>query len=127
MALIKTRSKRKATGGRYIPFRKKRKEEKANLPTATKLKAKKVKFVRVRGGNLKHRLLGADQINLYDPKAKTYIKAKIEVVLENPANRHYPRRNILTKGTIVNTEKGKARITNRPGQENTVNAILLGK
>ena len=33
------------------------------------------------------------------------------------ANRHYVRRNILTKGTVITTDKGNAVITSRPGQE----------
>ena len=35
------------------------------------------------------------------------------------------RRNILTKGAIIETDAGKAKITNRPGQEGTVNAVLV--
>ena len=38
---------------------------------------------------------------------------------------HYMRRNILTKGAIIKTELGDARITNRPGQDGVINAILL--
>ena len=49
----------------------------------------------------------------------------LKTVLENPANRHYVRRNIITKGTIVDTEKGKAIITSKPGQEGCINAKLL--
>ena len=47
------------------------------------------------------------------------------MVVENPANRHYIRRNILTRGTIIKTEKGNARITSRPGQDGVVNAVLI--
>lgn len=46
-------------------------------------------------------------------------------VLETPSNRFFARQNILTKGTIVETNKGKARITNRPTQEGVVNGILV--
>jgi len=35
------------------------------------------------------------------------------------------RRNILTRGAVIKTEIGDARITNRPGQDGVVNAILL--
>ena len=31
----------------------------------------------------------------------------------------------MTKGTIVQTEAGSARITSRPGQDGVVNAILI--
>jgi small subunit ribosomal protein S8e len=33
--------------------------------------------------------------------------------------------NILTKGTIVETPLGKAKITNRPTQEGMINGILI--
>jgi len=35
------------------------------------------------------------------------------------------RRSILTKGAIIKTEIGDARITNRPGQDGIINAVLL--
>jgi small subunit ribosomal protein S8e len=48
-------------------------------------------------------------------------------VTENPANKNFVRRNILTKGAVVATDLGKAKITSRPGQDGEVNAILLGQ
>ena len=52
-------------------------------------------------------------------------KTEIISVVENPANIHYVRRNIMTKGAIIETELGKAKITSRPGQTGTINAILI--
>lgn len=52
-------------------------------------------------------------------------KVKIKTVVESPDNRHYSRENILTKGAIIETEAGKARITSRPGQDGVINAILV--
>ena len=52
-------------------------------------------------------------------------KSKILTVLETPDNRHFARENVITKGAIVETEMGRARVTSRPGQEGSVNAILL--
>ena len=52
-------------------------------------------------------------------------KVKIKTVIESPDNRHYARENVLTKGAIIDTEAGKARITSRPGQEGVVNAVLI--
>ena len=52
-------------------------------------------------------------------------KVRIKNVAENPANRHFARENIITKGAIVETEAGKARITSRPGQNGVANAILV--
>jgi SSU ribosomal protein S8E len=45
-------------------------------------------------------------------------------VRQNPANPHYVQRNIMGKGSIVQTELGEAVITSRPGQDGVVNAIL---
>ena len=74
----------------------------------------------------KVRLWGADVANLYDPKTNKYEQIKIKTISGNPANRHFIRRNIMTKGAIIETEKGKARITSRPGQDGVVNAVLIG-
>jgi small subunit ribosomal protein S8e len=52
-------------------------------------------------------------------------KVKIETVEENGANPNYVRRNLLTKGAIIRTEIGRARIISRPGQDGVINAILI--
>ena len=91
----------------------------------TKLSAtQKVKSVRVIGGNKKLKILANNQINVTDKKGKTS-KTEMVNVTENPANPNLVRRNILTKGTVVETTLGKAKITSRPGQEGTVNGKLL--
>jgi small subunit ribosomal protein S8e len=126
MGVTQHRSKRSSSGGRYIAARKKRLYESGSEPTLTKVSEKrKIKMELVRGAIFKQRLLQADVANVLDQKTGKYSVAKIKTVLENPANRHYVRRNILTKGTIIDTDKGKARITSRPGQEGTVNAVLV--
>lgn len=125
MAITHTRSRRKATGGRYVAYRHKRKYELAGQPTLSGLGEKKDVRIRACGGHVKYRLLRANIANVYDPKTKTYSKAVIKTIVANPANRHYVRRNIMTKGSIVDTDKGRARIVSRPGQEKVVNAILV--
>ncbi len=125
MVLIQSRSKRKVSGGRYRPYRMKRLYEKGNLPSLTKIGKRDLKNIVARGGNLKSRLFKVDVANLLDKKNKTYSKVKITSVAESPANRHFVRRNIITKGTIIETEKGKAKVTSRPGQDGTVNAVLI--
>lgn len=125
MALTHTRPRRKATGSRYIAYRHKRKYEIARQPTLTTIGQKKSISLRSRSNHEKFKLLKIDAVNVYDPKTKAHSKAAIKTILENPSNRHYVRRNIMTKGTIIETDKGKAKITNRPGQENTVNAVLI--
>lgn len=125
MAKQTTRPRRKVSGARYIGYRKKKAYELSGTPTLTKLGPEKNKTTRILGGNKKTRLLHTNIINLYDPKTKKYKKTQIKTVIENPANRQFIRRNILTKGAIVETEAGKAKITSRPGQEGTLNAVLI--
>ncbi len=67
----------------------------------------------------------SNQAFVTNPKTHTTSKTDIITVVENPANIHYVRRNILTKGAIVNTKLGKAKITSRPGQSGVINAVLL--
>lgn len=123
--LTQSRPKTTATGSRYHKFRDKRLFEKGSEPTLTRIGERKIKNERSMGGGLKHRLLREDYANVLDRKTKKYAKARIKTVIENPANRHYVRRNIMTKGTIIETELGKAVITNRPGQEGVINAVLV--
>ncbi|MCL4480239.1 MAG: 30S ribosomal protein S8e, partial [Candidatus Thermoplasmatota archaeon] len=77
------------------------------------------------GGNTKVAIRRAEFANLYDPKEKKMSRVKIITVKENPANPHYVQRNIMTLGTVIETEKGLARITSRPGQVGVINAVLL--
>jgi small subunit ribosomal protein S8e len=119
------RSRRKATGGRYKASRKKRLTEMGRLPASTKPGEKAVKYVKVRGGNIKKKLIYANTANVFDKKTKAYKVAKFKIVTENNANRQFVRRNILTKGAVIDTELGKARVTSRPGQDGVINAELL--
>lgn len=125
MALSSERPRRKVTGGRYIAFRKKKITNRRNLPTLTRLSEKKNMAVRTRGGNAKTRLYSANTANVFDPKTKKCYVLKIKTISDNAANRHFIRQNIITKGAIIETEKGKAKVTSRPGQEGTVNAVLI--
>ncbi len=127
MAIWQGRSVRKITGGRYKPFRKKRKFELGREPAETKVGKVRAKVIRVRGGNIKVRLFEAQYANVVDPKTGKSQKVEIKKVVENQANPHYVRRNIITKGAIILTELGEARVTSRPGQDGTVNAVLLDK
>jgi small subunit ribosomal protein S8e len=118
-----TNKGRKISGGRYIANRKKKSCEIQGQKRIIKLGDDKRKIKRIRGGNIKVFLLKAKAINL---KVKDKIKkAEIKNVLETPSNKFLARQNILTKGTIVETDLGKARITNRPTQEGCINGILI--
>jgi len=116
---------RKESGGRYKSARGKRIYEIGSHPTLTHVGKDNLKKVTVLGGKCKIRALSIEHINLYDPKTKTFVKTKIKIVSETPCNRHYVRRNILTKGAIIDTDKGRAKVTSRPGQNGSVNAVLI--
>ena len=75
------------------------------------------------GGNSKISLLSHEEVCVNN-KDKT-IKLKITGVEENPANVNYTRRNIITKGAIVKTDKGNVKITSRPGQTGTLYGKLI--
>ena len=69
--------------------------------------------------------LRANFANVTNPKNGETKKVKIETVEKNTANPNYVRRNLLTKGAVIKTEIGSARITSRPGQDGVINALLL--
>ena len=117
---------RKHSGGMYRSARKKRLCEKGRHPTHTKVSGNDVRVhISTKGSGLKVRVLEAHVANVFDPKNKKFEKVEVKTVAENPANRHFVRRNIITKGTIITTSLGKARVTSRPGQDGTVNAVLV--
>ena len=123
--ITQSKDLKKVSGGIKQSHRKKRLYDFGNRPTLTKIGEKKTRTDRIRGSAYKMRVLMAKVANVYDPKDKKVKKAEIKTVVENPANRHYARANIMTKGAIIETELGKARITGRPGQEGAINATLI--
>ena len=125
MAKSSLRASKKSSGGRYVDGRKKKLRELARDPTNSKIGEKKVRTMRVRGGQIKKISLQGDLINVYNPSSKKYEKVKIKTMIENSANRHFIRRNILTKGAVVETDIGKVKVTSRPGQEGSLNGVLL--
>ena len=125
MAIQQYRSKRKVSGGIYVDYRKKRKFELGGESRDTKVDKLKRKSLRVKGGHNKAVLLSSDVANVFD--GSKYTKSKIKEVVENKANRHFVRRNIITKGAVIETELGKAKVVSRPGQEGSVNAVLVKK
>jgi len=125
MGISQLRPNRKPTGSRYTAYRKQRLNELAKKPSLTKLEERRSRTVRVLGANTKSKLLSTDVANVFDPKSKKYSKVKIKTIVESPANRHFTRRNIMTKGCLIETEAGKAKVTSRPGQDGTINAVLV--
>jgi small subunit ribosomal protein S8e len=125
MAISQHKSNQSPSVAKYKDSRKKKQYELGSSPTHTKVGETKGKKSRKMGGSDKRRLLAANTANLLDPQTGKSTKVKILTVVGNPANRYFVRRNIITKGSIINTEKGKAKVTSRPGQEGTVNAVLV--
>ncbi len=114
---------RKISGGRYKKSAKKKFYELPGQARIVKLGERKKKTIRVMGGNRKTFLLKDKIINVKSGN-KTK-KLEIKNVLETPSNRFLARQNIITKGTIVETDAGKVKITNRPSQEGIINGILI--
>lgn len=123
MAKRHDRSLRKPSGGMTRRHRKPRKQEQGGAFTASTVGEDQNKDSRSNGGNRKTRVKRSLTVNLsVDGETR---ETEIQSVVENPANPDYVRRDLLTKGAVIQTEEGKARITSRPGQEGTVNAVPL--
>ncbi len=118
---------RKITGGKKRLHRKvKLKAHMGGYPTETILGDKPlVKVVRTKGGGLKVKLKKATTANVIIPSQKITKKVAIIKVVKNPASRDYTRRGIITRGAIIETEIGLARVVSRPGQDGVVNAVLI--
>jgi small subunit ribosomal protein S8e len=127
MALWQGSSKRSRSGRRIRYARGKRKFEIGREHHFTTLGPTTTKIVRTKGNNRKARVKTSDYAYVLDPKTNKITKTDIVTVKENAANIHYVRRNIMNKGAIIETKLGKAKITSRPGQSGTINAILLAK
>jgi small subunit ribosomal protein S8e len=117
------RSTRKRTGGRRRDFRKKKKHELGDQPTETRLGEDKRKTVDARGNTSKVRAVEVGTVSV--ATNGEVVAAEIEDVVENRSNPNYVRRNIVTKGAIVETSEGRARVTSRPGQDGQINAVLV--
>ncbi|MBI4214602.1 30S ribosomal protein S8e [archaeon] len=116
---------RKKSGGRKRRLRDKRKFESGSMPTLTKIGTAKLQKVKSRGRTLKLKLRTVEKANVLDQKTGKWVQAKIVTEKQNPANREFARQNILTKGAVIETDAGLARVTSRPGQHGVVNAVLI--
>lgn len=92
--------KRRATGGKRCPLRKKRKFEMARPAAMTKLGAQRIHTVRVRGGNTKHRALRLDQGNFSWGSEAISRKTRIIDVVYNACNNELVRTKTLVKNAI---------------------------
>jgi len=114
--------------GRITKARKKRRALVGGVFAETQIGEDKQKKVRTRGNSSKNKLMKAKRANvLLEGK---HVLCEILTVQENPANRDYTRRNIITKGAVLTakTPDGKelkVRVTSRPGQHGLLNGIAL--
>ena len=126
MVIWHNKKGRKISCGLYHKSRDKRKSELGRASALTKVDEKdSVKTIKCRGNTEKIRALRLSTANVFDPVSKKFQKAKIKSVVENQSSRHYARMKVMTKGAIIDTSAGKAKITNRPGQEGVINAVKL--
>ena len=117
------RSDRRRTGGRLKHASKKKRHELGREPAETTVGEPKLQVIDARGSEDKLRALSTNVAQLADGGETTEVE--IEDVVENPANVNYVRRNIITKGAVIRTTEGEARVTSRPGQTGQVSAVAL--
>jgi len=116
---------RKLTGGRKVAMRGRRKFEIDRYPNEAVVGPSQVIARRIRGNNSKVAFKSAEFANVIDQENRRVTKSKILRVTKNPANRDYERRGVVSKGAIIESESGTARVVSRPGQVGVVNAILI--
>ncbi|MFA4819818.1 MAG: 30S ribosomal protein S8e [Candidatus Aenigmatarchaeota archaeon] len=115
--------KKKTTGGAIKKHGKKNRYQRGRDYLPTRVGETKIKDIRVRGGSKKLIALSTNVANVV--VNGKYQKTKILSVTDNPADSQFVRRNIITKGAIIETEIGKARVTSRPGQTGIINAVFI--
>jgi len=119
------RSGKKLTGGKIVISRKKRKYELGRMPILVKIGKEERSKIRTKGGRIKVSSTSVEFANVLNPSTKKMQRVKIMDVLDNPANPQLIRSKIITKGALIKTEIGNARVTSRPSQHGVVNAIIV--
>ena len=117
------KSRRRITGGLLRKHMKKKRYQRGRDFVPAHVAETKRTKLRTKGGGQKIMVRATNTANIVI--SEKYQKAKIISVVENKADSQFVRRNIITKGAIINTDLGKARVTSRPGQDGVVNAVLV--
>ena len=117
-------SRRKTSGGRRVQARGKRKTEISSEKQFALVGEPKRKISRKAGGNTMVRVMAENRVAIADAKGTTKMGTIMSVV-ENESDPNYVRRNILVKGAIIETDKGRVRITSRPGKDGVINGVLV--
>jgi len=96
-----SRHKRRSTGGRMPIHQKKRQFELGRVPANTKLGERRIRPLRVRGGNMKFRALRLNEGNFNWASEGIAKKTKIVDVIYNASNNELVRTKTLVKNCIV--------------------------
>ena len=113
--------------GKITKAHKKRKYAIGREAAETAIGDDKKRIIRTKGDGIKLRLTAARYANVIIEKKP--VKCEILTVAENPADKDFVRRNIITKGAVLKAKMpdGKEvnlKVTSRPGQDGVINAIL---
>lgn len=125
VALWHLKSRKKPSGGILKRSRKKSRRNRGSDFLEVGIGRKKLLKSRGLGGRRKLRALAVKEANVLDPGTGKYQKVEIGSVEENPANQHYARRDTVTKGAVVKTDIGLAKVTSRPSRDGVVNAVMV--
>ena len=121
-------SRRKPTGGRWKRpnrYRGKRRTEVASEEQLAYVgEADARKNYRKRSGSQTVRTLSVNQVNVNMKGGKT-VRATVKNVVGNDADPNYIRRNIVTKGAVLDTDQGLVKVTSRPGMHGVVSGVLV--
>jgi len=96
-----SRHKRRATGGKRKPHRKKRKYELGRPPAMTRMGPHRIHPVRCRGGHIKYRALRLEAGNFSWGTESITRKSRILSVVYNASNNELVRTNTLVKNAII--------------------------
>ena len=96
-----SRHKKRHTGGVMPIHQKKKAYEKGRPMASTKIGEKRIKKIRVRGGNYKFRALRLNQGNFVWQSETAVFKTKIISVAFHPSDPEFVRTNTVVKSSIV--------------------------
>ena len=126
MVLFTRRSKRKQTGKRYVENRKKKRRNLGGIQKLCTPGEDQIIITRRRGANKVSSVVHT-QYAVVNVTPTTKKKAKIKIVKDNPASKHFVRINAITKGAVVDSDIGLIKVTSRPSKHGVVNAVLVEK
>ena len=119
------KSKRKMTGALLKRHMKKKRYQMGRDFLPAHIGEMKAAVQRTMGGSAKRTLTKSNIANvMVNGKAQ---KVSFKSVKENKADSQFVRRNIVTKGAVIETDLGLARVTSRPGQDGAINAVLIAE